>query len=186
MTGVLEPLEDTDPNEVGPKSLAELGRVEPSDVTAILSAVASGYAVTGGRAPWDARQQLTVRFLDRREVVHEIQVRCRISANPYVVALRYTIPRGHLIKANVMTNIGGGAPSTGGHPDFMQTFGNWGQAAYDIVFEGNYCADSASQFCQLEQKGVVDIRDWTFRGNVFVRVFGAANCDLPGVFWRRD
>lgn len=75
-------------------------RVDPGNVPTILSAVGSGYAVTGGRAPWDAWQQLTIRFLDRKEVLHEVQVRSRVSINPYVVALRFTVPRGHLIKLN--------------------------------------------------------------------------------------
>lgn len=91
---------------------------------------------------------------------------------------------GHHIVANVMTNMGlGSVTETRGHPDLIQTFGDWGVSAYNIVFERNYCADSLSQICQLEQKGVADIRDWTFRNNIFVRVSYAANCDLPGVWW---
>lgn len=90
----------------------------------------------------------------------------------------------HHIVCNVMTNMGlGSVTETRGHPDLIQTFGDWGVAAYNIVFERNYCADSLSQICQLEQKGVPDIRDWTFRNNVFVRMSYAANCDLPGVWW---
>jgi hypothetical protein len=91
---------------------------------------------------------------------------------------------GHHIVANIITNMGlGSATERRGHPDLIQTFGDWGVAAYDIVFERNYCADSLSQICQLEQKGVPDIRDWTFRNNIFVRMTYAANCDLPGVWW---
>jgi hypothetical protein len=90
----------------------------------------------------------------------------------------------HRVVGNVITNMGlGSRENYRGHPDLMQTFGDWGVSAYNIVFERNYCADSLSQICQLEQKGVRDIRDWTFRNNVFVRMSYAANCDLPGIWW---
>lgn len=92
----------------------------------------------------------------------------------------------HRIVANVITNMGLGSHDGRGHPDLMQTFGDWGVCAYNIVFERNYCADSLSQICQLEQKGVPDIRDWTFRNNIFVRMAYAANCDLPGVWWQNN
>lgn len=72
---------------------------------------------------------------------------------------------------------------TGNHADLFQTFGDKGLPSHDILIERNVAINCGSQFCQLEQKGVPDIRDWTFRNNVFINVSAAANCDLPGIWW---
>src|SRR5205085_5742051 len=42
----------------------------------------------------------------------------------------------HHIVANTITNLGCGSEiEMRGHPDVIQTFGDWGTAAHDIVFE---------------------------------------------------
>lgn len=91
----------------------------------------------------------------------------------------------HRIISNVMTNMGGGLPGgIGGHPDLIQSFGDLGYGSSDLLFERNLAINCGkSQICQIEQKGVEDIRDWTIRNNVFIGMGMAANCSIPGIWW---
>lgn len=92
----------------------------------------------------------------------------------------------HRVISNVMTNVGGGDNPglvNGGHPDLFQTFGDFGVGSADMLIERNLAIDCKSQFCQIEQKGVEEIRDWTIRNNLFIRVDAAANCNIPGIWW---
>ena len=83
---------------------AELGdinvevQLDRSVVLRVLSGQATGYEVRGGRPPWDAWQLLTVRFIDGDERLQTVQVHCRVVEYPYVAMVKYTLPRGHVIR----------------------------------------------------------------------------------------
>jgi flagella basal body P-ring formation protein FlgA len=83
---------------------AELGdinvdvQLDRSVVLRVLSGQATGYEVRGGRPPWDAWQLLTVRFIDGDERLQTVPVYCRVVAHPYVAMVKYTVPRGHVIR----------------------------------------------------------------------------------------
>ncbi len=87
--------------------------------------------------------------------------------------------KDHVIRKNYFVNISSVA-SNGNHTDIIQTFGNNDFVAHDILFENNFIYNSDAQIGNFTQDGVSDIRDWTFRGNVFVNVGGQANIFAPG------
>lgn len=70
----------------------------------------------------------------------------------------------------------------GNHPDFIQTFGNNGDGSMGHVIEGNWVIGVwGGQLTQLEGNLVPEIRDWTFRNNVFVDIALQASCTIPDV-----
>ncbi|GIX49821.1 MAG: hypothetical protein KatS3mg132_015 [Limisphaera sp.] len=70
----------------------------------------------------------------------------------------------------------------GNHPDFIQTFGNNGDGSRGHVIEGNRVVGVwGGQLTQLEGNLVPEIRDWTFRNNVFVDIALQASCTIPEV-----
>ncbi len=70
----------------------------------------------------------------------------------------------------------------GNHPDFIQTFGNNGDGSMGHVIEGNWVTRiEGGQLTQLEGNLVPEIRDWTFRNNVFVDIALQASCTIPEV-----
>jgi hypothetical protein len=83
---------------------ARLGEVETEvklDTTLaplVISGKASGYEIRGGRAPWDAWQTLTVRFIDRKDQLHSIQVEFRTLIRPLVPIAQRSLPAGHVIR----------------------------------------------------------------------------------------
>jgi len=94
----------------------------------------------------------------------------------------------HIFTLNIMTNIGGGDPGllTGGHPDLLQVFGDYGFASYNLKWEKNYAINNKCQITQLEQKGVVDIRDWDIQNNVFINQDLGASSSFPGLRWKNN
>lgn len=83
---------------------------------------------------------------------------------------------------NVITNCH--ATGNGQHPDLIQSFAIHGSYASNIVFESNYCVDSASQICQISDDGSTGlVTNWTFRNNVFVRIGLQASIMFPGAKW---
>jgi hypothetical protein len=74
------------------------------------------------------------------------------------------------------------AEGIGNHPDFIQTFGNNGDGSMGHVIEGNWVTRiEGGQLTQLEGNLVPEIRDWTFRNNVFVDIALQASCTIPEV-----
>jgi flagella basal body P-ring formation protein FlgA len=74
-------------------------QVDDRDVTRILQCnTLAGCEVVGGdpRVPDD--QTVTTRFRDRKGNPAEFTVRCRISSQPQILAARYTIPPGHILR----------------------------------------------------------------------------------------
>lgn len=73
-------------------------------------------------------------------------------------------------------------PGVGNHPDFIQTFGNNGDGSMGHVIEGNWVIGVwGGQLTQLEGNLVPEIRDWTFRNNIFVDIALQASCTIPEV-----
>ena len=72
--------------------------IHPKDILFVLSAAGRGFYVSGGTPPWNQPQRLLVQFLDRNEVPHNIHIITRITQMPLVVAVRYTIPRGRVLR----------------------------------------------------------------------------------------
>lgn len=70
----------------------------------------------------------------------------------------------------------------GNHPDFIQTFGTNGDGSQGHVIEGNLVMKiDGGQLTQLEGNLVPEIRDWTFRNNLFIDVALQASCTIPEV-----
>lgn len=68
------------------------------DVPLVLNAAVTGYEISGGIAPWDRSQVLTVRLLDENEQLHELQILCRVSHRPFVLAVTHAVPSGHVLR----------------------------------------------------------------------------------------
>ncbi|MBU0754681.1 MAG: DUF1565 domain-containing protein [Planctomycetes bacterium] len=68
------------------------------------------------------------------------------------------------------------------HTDLFQTFGVNGDVCYDIVVEGNHAVNCDSQIGNFEDNGQ-QIRDLTFRNNVFVNVTSSANIFCEYTYW---
>lgn len=89
--------------------------------------------------------------------------------------------RSNIVRANTFTNIVL-VPGVGNHIDFIQTFGENGFGSLGHIIENNLITSIAGgQLSQLETYMVPDIRDWTFRNNVFADIALQASCTVPGV-----
>lgn len=89
--------------------------------------------------------------------------------------------RNHLIAGNICSNMPF-AEGLGNHPDFIQTWGNNGQASSGHIIENNIVTDIAGgQLTQLEGNLLPQTRDWTFRNNLFSRIALQASCTIPDV-----
>lgn len=73
-------------------------RIDPADVQRILAGAKSGFEIRGGGSPWEAPQQFTLRFLDARNVLHEVAVQCRLKLRPIILAVKYDVPAGYVIR----------------------------------------------------------------------------------------
>ena len=73
---------------------------EQKNISDMLQAFRSDYDIQGGKPPWDAQQRMTLRFLDRNKTLIEIPFVCRIVQTPFVVAVKYTVPKGHVLRAD--------------------------------------------------------------------------------------
>jgi hypothetical protein len=78
--------------------------------------------------------------------------------------------RSNHIVANLCAN--NFVAAVGNHADFIQTFGNNGHGSRGQIIESNLVVASHgdAQLCMLTADGVPEIRDWTFRNNIFVGV----------------
>ena len=74
--------------------------IDKRDVLRVLKGAVSGFDIQGGKAPWTGSQTFAVRFLDQNEVVEQVDVHCKVSEQPRVVAVKYTVPRGHVLRAS--------------------------------------------------------------------------------------
>jgi predicted small secreted protein len=87
---------------------------------------------------------------------------------------------GHIVRGNYVHDI---TYSTGSsaHMDMIQTFGDNGWVANDILIENNVFTDSEGQLFNLSQDNVSGIGDWTFRNNVFANISQNANFGIPNI-----
>jgi len=58
----------------------------------------------------------------------------------------------------------------GYHTDCIQTFGHNNHDSYDVLYENNICRDADAQVMMLEGWGGPDIRDYTFRNNIWANL----------------
>lgn len=81
------------------------------------------------------------------------------------------------ISYNEITDLTNPQYSNSEHTDFIQTFGDNGQSATNMVIEGNYVHDCDAQLANLTTD-IGNIHDFTFRNNVFANV---ASCVFLGI-----
>ncbi|VAX39124.1 hypothetical protein MNBD_PLANCTO02-1538 [hydrothermal vent metagenome] len=72
--------------------------LEAKDASLVLSGKLSGYKIEGGTTPWEKRQQFVAKFQDLREDVHQVRFVAWVVPKPQVLATRFALPRGHIIK----------------------------------------------------------------------------------------
>lgn len=83
----------------------------------------------------------------------------------------------HVVKNNLFQNVNSTSLT---HTDLFQTFGNSGNVSYNVLVENNYARNCAAQIGNFEQAGAADVRDWTFRNNVFENIDYSTNIYAPG------
>ncbi len=89
--------------------------------------------------------------------------------------------RTNIFRGNICSN-NFYVPNVGFHADFVQTFGNSGIGSMGHIIENNIVRRIESgQLSQLEGSLVPEIRDWTFRNNIFIDIAATANCTIPDV-----
>lgn len=71
--------------------------------------------------------------------------------------------------------------STGDHVDFIQVYGDNGWYAYNITVEKNFVHDSYMTPFMLSYDGIVNIRNWTFRNNIFANLKYHPQAGIPYV-----
>ena len=76
--------------EVAPTLTSETARL-------LASAATRGVDVSGGRAPWSGQQTFLLKVLDAQDHIQEVQVVCKVTARPAVLAAKAPLPRGHVI-----------------------------------------------------------------------------------------
>jgi hypothetical protein len=86
---------------------------------------------------------------------------------------------GHIVRGNFFKHI----DKTGAnHTDLFQTFGVNGDDCYDILVECNLAVDCDTQIGNFEANNA-DIRDFTFRNNVFINITSTANMFCERMRW---
>lgn len=89
--------------------------------------------------------------------------------------------QANIIRGNTFTN-NFPVPGVGNHIDFIQTFGNNRFGSQNHIIEGNRVLRiRGGQLTQLEGNLVPEIRNWTFRNNIFADIDLQASCTVPGV-----
>ncbi len=69
------------------------------DVTPVLQHIVYGDCEVVGGDPKNPHEQIVgIRFRDRKGLPAEIGARCRFSPQPMILAARYTIPPGHILR----------------------------------------------------------------------------------------
>ena len=75
-------------------------------------------------------------------------------------------------------------PSTGFHMDWIQTFGANGLGSEGHLLEQNVAMNMPKcQLTQIEPDGVAEIRNWTFRNNIFSGIANGSTISIPGTVW---
>jgi hypothetical protein len=99
--------------------------------------------------------------------------------------------KSHIIRRNLLGPGSENLPS-GDHADFAQIFGGANTRSEDILFEENFMWDGGPiQVVNLTNGPVpitatplqTNIKNWTFRRNVFVNMEYNTNSGIPGVTW---
>jgi hypothetical protein len=92
--------------------------------------------------------------------------------------------RSNLVSGNVFSNcfVSG---TIGNHPDFFQVFGTQGFGSLGTVIDGNTVIgmDGAAQLCMMSADDIPEIRDFTFRNNLFIGVSAKGTVACNDVKW---
>jgi hypothetical protein len=73
------------------------------------------------------------------------------------------------VSKNIVTGLSNpGYASIPWHADFVQTFGDNRDISYNQLIENNYVHDNSIQMGNITYDNMPDIRDWTFRNNLFI------------------
>jgi len=83
---------------------------------------------------------------------------------------------GHIIRNNEVYDL----REEGWHADIFQVYDSNLERSYDIIVENNYFHDSTGSMCMMLGNGYSEIRDWTFRNNIFYNVGGVCQVGWPG------
>lgn len=80
-------------------ALAVAAKVEDKDVALLLPALVNSQVEVSGADPRNTEEQtIAVHYNDRRGNHLETKARCRVSPHPQILAARYTIPAGHILR----------------------------------------------------------------------------------------
>lgn len=92
--------------------------------------------------------------------------------------------RSNYIVGNLCSNLFVSG-TVGNHPDFFQTYGDNGHGSRWNVVESNtvYASEGEAQLCMITADLVSEIRDLTFRNNLFVGVSAKGSITAPHVNW---
>lgn len=93
----------------------------------------------------------------------------------------YYFGNGHVFRSNTIYNAN--QLSSGLHVDMFQTFGDNGDEAYDIIIERNLMYNCTGQLFFMTQDGVANIRDITFRNNIWYNISLAGQTFVPRTFF---
>ncbi|HID20940.1 MAG TPA: hypothetical protein EYP14_00870, partial [Planctomycetaceae bacterium] len=74
-------------------------RLSRSDVPRALAADSASLKVIGLTLQPDVPQTLTLSFRDAQGTRQQVRFVCRLSRRPTVLTVRYTVPRGHVLRA---------------------------------------------------------------------------------------
>jgi len=80
-------------------------RLSRLDVPRVLAADPASLKVTGLTLQPDTPQTLTLSFRDAQGTRQQVRFVCQLSRRPTVVTVRYTVPRGHVLRAADLISI---------------------------------------------------------------------------------
>lgn len=86
----------------------------------------------------------------------------------------------HTLKGNYVHDLAY-SDGSAAHMDMLQTFGDRGYPAHDILVEANIFVNSEGQLWNLSQDGLETSKAWTIRNNVFANIGQNANSGVPDI-----
>lgn len=93
----------------------------------------------------------------------------------------YFFGNGHVFRSNIIYNANQIPNSL--HVDMFQTFGDNKDETYDIIIERNFMYNCHAQLFFMTQDGVENIRDITFRNNIWYNISMAGQTFVPRTYF---
>jgi hypothetical protein len=93
--------------------------------------------------------------------------------------------RYNTIQSNTVTgnSLGTAEDQADNHSDFIQTFGAGLPQSQDITIDGNYVHDTEAQPFYLQADENNDVKNWTFRNNIFANIYNMGQVRMPNTFF---